>query len=610
MSAFPSHVFSRDYVKVRFLEESVPLAINRRHYGMPRGVYLGFIPAASPGSSVLALNPDPNHGFSLLKVGSAGARVNVDLFTADVIQLDFTNHTVFPVYVLATANYTQGVVTNARVFTRSTPASGPNEITICQVSKPAADLVADTTVPTLRQPPLAFTGQRYGFMGDGAVEAIDASATTNAEVIAARLSPYTGAHASLGARIDDDLSAAAMADRLGLLMANVLSNTYTGVSGLSWNVSSSFSSVSRLVAPFIDFGPLGSETVEGAVCAPNDSVRNFCFVTNATTGGRLIDTTTPTAVIPTHDPVFGRLDYTAGNIGALKTVTFTTASSNVTGGGTGPFSAPLAEGDLLEGPDGKYYAVQTIIDPDTAMLSSAFQGTSGAIVDPGYQRFTLSFFTAAGAYAVPAGTSVKFTFPAFTQADRGVYDGLQALKIDAEIPDPPAATSTLAGKVREAATGSQAGTIRNAQSGGVPVGGGNFHTLDFTSALTTATPLGPGQIGIVVPGAVGPPGAPANDGPPGATGTAGAGFSIASPFRKSTLISGPAAASYTEDFSLPPGPNAIGTIRMLTGGLAYMDWFANDTWDTTAFFAAGSMGTISYSLLLPSDIKLWLGAYE
>lgn len=610
MAAFPSHSFTRDYVKVRFLETSAPLAANQRHYGMPRGVYLGFIPSTTPGSDVLALNPDPNHGFSLLKVGSTSARVNVDLFTAAAVQLDFTNHTIFPVYVLATANYTQGVVTNARVFTRATPASGPNEITICQVDKPATDLVTDTTVPGLRQPPLAFAGQRYGFMGGGAVEAVDASATTNAEVIAARLSPYTGAHASLGDRIDDDLSAAAMADRLGLLMSNVISNVYSGVSGLAWNVSSSFSAVSRLIAPFINFGPLGSESVEGAVCAPNDAARNFCFVTNVLTGGRLIDTTTPTSVIPTHEPVFGRLDYTAGNIGALKTVTFTTASSSVTGGGTGPFSAPLAEGDLLEGPDGNYYAVQSIIDPDTAMLSTAFQGASGPIVDPGYQRFTLSFFTSAGAYAVPAGTSIKFTFPAFARADQAIYDGLQALKIDAEIPDPVAATSTLAGKVREAAVGSQAGTVRNAQSGGVPVGGGNYHTLNFTSPLTVATPLGPGQIGIVVPGAVGPPGAPANDGPPGPTGSAGAGFSIANPFRKSPLITGPAAASYTEDFSLPPGPNAITTVRMLTGGLAYMDWFAGDTWDTTAFFAGGAMGTISYSLLLPTDIKLWLGAYE
>src|SRR3989304_1131904 len=104
MPAFPSVILPNTNVKMRFREPSAPEALNARWLGMPRGVYPGFIPQVSVGSPILPLAGDPNHSFSLLKVGSQTERVQVDIFTTGSVELNFSGHTQFPVYIIARAD--------------------------------------------------------------------------------------------------------------------------------------------------------------------------------------------------------------------------------------------------------------------------------------------------------------------------------------------------------------------------------------------------------------------------------------------------------------------------------------------------------------------------
>ena len=141
---FPSLTLSNDFVKVRFFEPDVPHALNQRWVGMPRGVYIGFEPTVTPGSPILVLSVDPTQNFSLAKVMSQTESVMVDIFTGDNIELDFSAHSVWPVYVVATASYERASPTQGKIFSRATPANGIDEITLCKVDKPAADLVVES----------------------------------------------------------------------------------------------------------------------------------------------------------------------------------------------------------------------------------------------------------------------------------------------------------------------------------------------------------------------------------------------------------------------------------------------------------------------------------
>ena len=124
MSAFPSLTLDREYVRLRFLEPRFPQAVDQRWVGMPRGVYIGFTPQVTPGSDVLTLAVDANHGFSLVRTGSETVRAQVAIFTDSDMTLDFSGHFQWPVYVIARADFRDGQPTNGRILTRSTTASG------------------------------------------------------------------------------------------------------------------------------------------------------------------------------------------------------------------------------------------------------------------------------------------------------------------------------------------------------------------------------------------------------------------------------------------------------------------------------------------------------
>lgn len=568
---FPFVTLSNEFVKVRFIEQDVPFAVNQRWIGMPRGVYLGFTPTVAPASRVLMLNTDPTQNFSLLRVPSRDVRVMVDLFSPTAIQLDFTAHNAWPVYVLATASYRRTLPTQGKIFTRATPANAFDEVTICAVDKVGNNLVVITTVPGARQPPVAFSGQPYGYMPDGSIDDLTNTNATVAEVIAARNSSYTGAQSTLSARIAADMGTSAMADRLGLRFVHVLSNVHPNRTGSSFNVSGSFSETRRDLGPNLTIAPNGTESVEGAL---TDGTRNHCFVINGTTGQRIVDATS-------QDPVFGRVGFSSGTNGVGKEIQFVNASVDVNGNGSNPFVAPLQQGDLVLGPDGLFYELETIVDPDNAVLGSAFQGTDGSVFDTPYRRWTLFLFTITGGpFALSGATPIQFLFPCFFRVDRAIFDGLLYIKRDGERPQETVATSSVPGKALLSISDGLVGSIRTIKSGPTTIGT-DIHTLNF--AFGGATNAGLGVINVSVPGATGIPGPPSNQGPTGPTGAAGFGYNLNNTYEQgpesgtTAVAVGPVTVSFTVNWTTTPpnfNPLVPRSYAHVAGGWGIIDGFS------------------------------------
>jgi len=569
---FPSMTLSNEFVKVRFFEENAAEAINRRWLGMPRGVYLGFNPSVSAGSPVLTLSVDASHNFSLLRVPSGVEAAMVDIFTASPITLDFTAHQVFPVYVLATADYRENSPTQGRIFTRAAGPTSETEVLICMVDKSGDDLVVSSLSPTTRQPPVAFNSQPYGYMPADSIDDLAATNASVAEVIAARNSSFTGPHASLDGRIDADITGEAMADRLGLRLVHLISNTHLQRTGSSPNVSASFTETGREFGPNFTIGAGGNETTEGAV---TDITRGFCFVIDAQTKKRIVSATT-------KEPVFGTLSFTQTSLGAGKEIQFTNASTAVNGNGTNPFASPLQEGDIVQGPDGLFYEVESFTDPDNAVLGAAFQGTSGSITNSLFRRWLLFLATASGgAFSLSSATDIQFVFPSFFRTDRAIFDGYLLIKQDGESPSLEVATSTEAGKALLATPGGLVGSVRTIEDSNTPIGN-DFHTLNFI--FGGATNAGSGVLNVSVPGATGPAGTPSNTGPPGATGPAGFGYSVNNSFEGSAETGdtftavGPVTLSFTNDWTSPSSTPTFASLSPrsyahVSGGWAKINGF-------------------------------------
>jgi len=558
VGTFPSVSLGKEFVKVRWFEENVPEAVNRRWIGMPRGIYLGFIPTTTTGSRILKLETDPGQNFSLLRVPSSDDRVMVDIFSGTDLEIDFSGHNVWPVYVLASSTFRARTQTQGKIFTRASNVVGIDEVVICKVDKVGNNLVIDTTEPTNRHQPLAFNSQPYGYMPTSAIDDLAATNATVAEVIAARSSSYTGPHSTLGTRLNADMAGDAMADRLGLRLVHLISNNHPNRSGISVNVSGSFSETGRQIAPQLTITAGGDESTEGAITS---GVRNICFFVNGSTGQRLIDETT-------RESVYGRLTFSSASIGGGKTVNYVNASTSVNGGGSNPFTAPLEAGDLLEGPDGLFYEIVTITDPDNAVLGSAYRGVDAPILNPTFRRWLALLFTVTGgAFNLATPTPVQFVFPGFFRLDRAIFDGLLLLKKDGERPQLPIATSAVPGKALLAADGGLVGSFRTIKDAGSSVGS-DIHTLNF--AFGGATNAGGGIANVAVAGAQGATGPGANQGPQGNSGPAGFGYSLQNTFEAGpesadtiTAPAGPKSESFTHDWTAPSSTPTLTTGPLL-----------------------------------------------
>lgn len=535
VDVFPTAILGSDNVKLRFFEPNVPLAVNTRWLAMPRGVYIGFEPSTTTGSDVLTLAISPEHNFSLLKVGSSVEKVMVDIFTDSAVQLDFEGHTAFPSYVVATAEFKEGNITRGVISSRSTAPSGITEVLICQVDKTAGQLSVVPITAATRQQPVASTGQTVGFMPISAVEDLETAISITDEIVDARLSSLTAPpggtpgvdpHLTLKDRIDDDQSGVELANRLFLRSVSILSNRHESAVGTSFNVSGSFSEITREFSPVITIEPTGSESVEGVLTSPTDTTRNNCFLINDDTAERIIDPVT-------REPVFGTLSFSSGTVGAGKEITFINASQILVGVND-PFNA-LQVGDIVLGPPevavpaGRFYEIETISGSNNATLKSAFQGEDGVIIDTSFRRFLMNFFTVVGGTASISPTNIRFSAPAFFRTDRPVFDPSLFLKRSGERSSLVDATQVTGGKALLAVDNSKVGAFRTIKDFNSIIGN-DFHTMNFINGGAVEASGRPGVVDVSVPGEQGPAGEDQDTGPQGPVGPLGAGLQVNQPF--------------------------------------------------------------------------------
>lgn len=575
MPSFPSTAVASENVAVRFRELEFTAAVNRRWYGLPRGVYAGWTPSVTPGSRILTLGTDSRVGFSSLKVGSQSLPVQVDVFTKEAVTLNFTGHTQFPVYVIARADYQANSHTQARVLTRATDAVGPQEINICKVDLSGSDLVVDTTVPTNRHLPVAFDDQQFGFMLPGAKEDIVFAQTATVEVTLARTSLKTGSAPPgqlLADRLAIDLAADFLADQLGLRNVSLVGNAHTvGIGDDKINVGSSLIETSRQFAPLLDLEPGGDESTQGVITQPD--LRNVCFVVNDITGHR--------PITASREPIHGRLESSLPILTA-GTVAFDNASVNVQGTGTTFVSDGLQPGDTILADDGKYYAVDQVNGETDLDLVTAYQGadvTGYAFATGVVRRWELLFYSfdtgAEAAYTFTEAISARFFFPAWFRLDVPVFDAFLLMQRIGQRPVLPEATNTVAGRIKLAVAGSQAGAIFQVQDNLSAVGT-NFHTLDFVAENAVIGPggvesAGTGVANIIVEGDTGPNGAGAITGPQGPDGAPGKGLVALSEFFKDAGA-GPGGTGHvaTFDFSTAAPPLG-GTLAHFVVGWARLE---------------------------------------
>lgn len=579
VGTFPTATFTKEFVKVRFLEPSVAQGINQRWLGMPRGVYLGFIPSVTPGSDILTLEVAPEHQFSLLKVPSSKETVSVDIFTADPVILDFSAHTIWPVFVLATASYRTGSPTQGKIFTRAATANSVNEVVICKVDKPADDLVVETILPTTKQPPVAFETQAYGYMPENAVADLEATNATVNEVVAARTSVFTGGHGDLKTRLGADMTGTELANRVGLRSVHLISNVHPDKSGTTANVSGSFTETAREFGPTLTIEANGDEFTEGAI---TDGLRNICFIINGETGQRIIDDNS-------REPIFGITSFAEVDLGVGKEVHFVNASTAVNGNGTNPFVAPLEADDIIEGPDGLFYELLSISDPDNAVLGAAYQGADDFVSNTNFRRWTLFFFTSGGSpFNISSPTSIQFIFPCFFRVDRAIFDGYLLIKKNGERPQLPLATDSSAGKATLAVDGGLVGSIRTIKDGTIIINL-DAHTLNFVNNGASSPFPGSGIANVSVPGAQGPTGPGANEGAPGPSGASSFGYTNNNSFEPgptspTTSTTNPldAIVSFTQNWTAATpalAPLTPRTYAHINGGWSFISGPSGQGWE-------------------------------
>lgn len=571
----PSHQFLAGEVKFRYGERYVSEATNNKFKGVPRGVYLGFTPIFN--GDLLSFAPDTSYRVSLARVTSQDDPLySVDVITAGVVTLDFTDHTVFPINVVMRASGSLGQPHSAEIFTKPTAASDPTELLLCVVTAPGIVVFDD---PINRSTPFAHSSAPlgFGFMKDGAVEQLLAGVALVAEIQAAREDLTGFLHANLSDRLTADMSGSAIADRLGKETRHVQGiDVIIATPATSVNVSKSFSGIHRGLAglsPLSNISGFGSETVAAAITSGtiasgspsgslSDDVRNVCAIVNAVSEARFIDSN--------REVAYGRLSL--DQITLTGTVTFN-GTTTVTGAGT-LFTAQIQGGDIIQDAVGNFYEVATTPILDTSLTLSTAAITSGSSIASLRRRFTLAFVRRTGvaaetSFTITGGTTVKFFFQTWNKIDQSQFDYLPLLYRNFEEPPIPTATTSVAGKALLAANApsGKAGAIFSIQSQSAQIGQPHIIGVDFDGATLGA----PGVADISQRGPIGltgPPGAGGSPGPVGPQGPQGVGYTGTSTYFaesgvfSSAILGSGASYSFTFDF---PG---VTNLLWLSGGLS------------------------------------------
>lgn len=591
---FPLQVFTLDSAIVGRDDRYRSSVVGRKFSGWPKGVYAGFAPSVAPPSPILTLLTSPTEGFSLAKLPSSADPAGLDVILTSAIAVDLTPVTTFPVFVTLRAAYYEDAAPVAEIVVYSVTSQVPwNEVLICTVNGPigALSVLTDTNLGE-RHEPLALNYVDFGFMPAGSIEDLEAATDLVNEVVAARVGIDGTTYTTLSARIAADYGTVGMASRLGYVLTAIRSNDYAAASGTTQvNVSGSFSEVNRDFNPKVTMGGAGSETTQGAVAAPADSVRNVAIIVNTQTGERLIDTES------NRNVVFGRVDGPTTEP-LSGTLSFVNASVDVSGVDTS-FLSELQGLDTIEGADGRFYEVLSILDDNNIILRDAYIGPTATSNTANIRRWTLRLRklvagTESAAQLATAAT-LRFFFPVFFDRATAAFDNDIACLAPGTAPPLPLASTTVPGRVQLGAATSLVGAVL-IKNIGVALAGGPFHTINFPDGGGQVVQTVPGKVTIGEIGQPGPAGPAGVTGPPGPVGPTGPGYTARTPFSASGEISNP---TYPAPASVPISvtKNMGHTIRHVTGGLArWRDlgivFTPADYVDITSITAAGTNATI------------------
>lgn len=214
--------------------------------------------------------------------------------------------------------------------------------------------------------------------------------------------------------------------------------------------------------------------------------------------------------------------------------------------------------------------------------------------------WTLSFFSLIAGSETAfdmtpfSGSTVRWSaIETFTQENLPTFDDDSLLRTNKPAGDIPTATTSVQGKVLAGANSPAiplAGVVNIVQTGGSPIGGGPFHTLNF-SAGAAAGP-GPGVVTITTgSGPAGPTGPTGGSGPAGPTGP---GFStyLTPAIPSSTIAAEPSRGS---SVNIPVG--AVGTVRFFQVTTSYecLNATANDSVRIDSIAVSAGNITINYT---------------
>lgn len=151
MATFPIFQLPLGANKIRFKEPFVSEGLNAKVSGIvPKGIYNGYTPVAI-GANKLRLALDPVRGDSVGVVDTL-QHFNLTVRHTSAIDLDFTAHVVFPVFVVIRTQYQITAspfsgLTDSKIMTVAPASVLPDDVKLCKVTGILAGAVIFSIVP-------------------------------------------------------------------------------------------------------------------------------------------------------------------------------------------------------------------------------------------------------------------------------------------------------------------------------------------------------------------------------------------------------------------------------------------------------------------------------
>lgn len=131
-------ILQKELFKVRLNEPLFSEAVNLKALAIAKGIYSGLVPSKVGNTIKIGIGSDPrNLAVVHTELGYSITFVSVDEYT-----IDFTGHTIYPVWIVLEAVYDTVNETSGRIFATANPQ--PWHVVICKVLNSNLDIDFDT----------------------------------------------------------------------------------------------------------------------------------------------------------------------------------------------------------------------------------------------------------------------------------------------------------------------------------------------------------------------------------------------------------------------------------------------------------------------------------